>query len=227
MASFKLIFCSLLLLCISELKAQKHPVFYGGIEMYRHTAFENNGFAKFSVGSQIYQFKFLAPEIGFDFGGGTLRERTVFGENFNIQDPSKGLLRQGFKFSVLTLNPKLKFGEEDAYITFSPKYHLGRLRGESAYLEYSGNNNRYVGVKESEDTTLKTSFWSFAIGFEGLQITSKYWFALSLHYTLINANDVWDKMEFSAQDAFIQSASTSTIGLGFRFYYNPFGSAYD
>ena len=227
MASFKLIFVFLLFLCISQIQAQKHPVFYAGFEGYRHTDFEDNSFGKFSVGSQIYQIKFFAPEIGFDYGGGTLPERSVFGENFNIQDPRKGLLRQRFKFSVITLNPKLKFGEEDAYITFSPKYHIGRLRGEAAYLEYSGDNNRYIGAKESEEAKIKTSFWSFSIGFEGLQITSKYWFALSLHYTLVDANNVWDTMEFSSEDAFMQSASTSTIGLGFRFYYNPFASEND
>lgn len=224
MASFKLILPSFLLLCVFQLHAQKHPVFYGGIEMYRQTAFENKGFAKFSIGSQIYQIKFFAPEIGFDYGGSPLHERSIFGENLNIDNPIKGLLRQRFRFSVLTLNPKLKFGDEDAYITFSPKYHIGRLNGDAAYLEYSGANNRYIGLKEAEDTTIETSFWSFSIGFEGLQITSKYWFALSLHYTLVNANDVWDTMEFSTEDAFIQSASTSTIGLGFRFYYNPFVS---
>jgi hypothetical protein len=158
MASFKLIFFSLLLLCISEIQAQKHPVFYGGIEMYRHTAFENKGFAKFSIGSQVYQIKFFAPEIGFDYGGSPLQERSVFGENFNIENPIKGLLRQRFTYSVLIFNPKLKFGDEDAYITFSPKYHTGRLRGEATYLEYSGDNNRYVGLKESEDAIIKTSF---------------------------------------------------------------------
>ncbi|PKD16533.1 hypothetical protein APR41_09325 [Salegentibacter salinarum] len=226
MASFKLIAFCFLFLFVSKLQAQKHPVLYAGFEAYRHTGFEDNSFGKFSVGSQIYQIKFLAPEIGFDYGGGTLPERTVFGKNFNIQDPRKGLLRQRFKFSVLILNPKLKFGEEDAYITFSPKYHIGTLRGEAAYLEYS-DDNRYIGLKESENSKIDLSFWSFAIGFEGLQITSKYWFALSLHYTLVNANDVWDTMGFSAEDAFMQSASTSTIGLGFRFYYNPFGSEND
>ncbi|MDR9456431.1 MAG: hypothetical protein RI572_03375 [Salegentibacter sp.] len=57
-----------------------------------------------------------------------------------------------------------------------------------------------------------------------MQITSKYWFGLSLHYTLVDTNNVWDTMEFSAQDAYVRSTLTSTIGLGVRFYYNPFGS---
>jgi hypothetical protein len=227
MTSFRLIFIGLLFLCISKINAQKHPVFYAGFEGYRNTDFEDNSFGKFSVGSQIYQIKFFALEIGFDYGGGTLPERTVFGEDFTIQDPRKGLLRQRFKFSVFTLNPKLKFGEEDAYITFSPKYHIGRLMGEAAYLVYSGDNNRYIGVKESEEAKIKTSFWSFAIGFEGIQISPRYWFALSIHYTLVDANEVWDTMEFSTEDAFMQSASTPTIGLGLRFYYNPFASKND
>lgn len=227
MASFKLIVFFILLGSLFQAQAQKHPVFYAGIEAYRHTGFENNGFVQFSVGSQIYQLKFFAPEIGFDYGGSLLRKRSVFGENFNIDNPIKGLLRQRFTYSVLTLNPKLKFGEDDAYITFSPKYHIGTLKGETAYLEYSGDNNRYVGLKEGEESKIKTSFWSFAIGFEGIQISSKYWFGLSIHYTLVDANEVWDTMEFSAEDAFIQSASTSTIGIGLRFYYNPFGSEND
>lgn len=210
-----------------QLRAQKHPVFYGGLEMYRHTSFENNGFIKLSVGSQIYQLKFFAPEVGFDYGGGTLQERSVFDESLFVDNLSEGLLRQRFTFSVLTLNPKLKFGEEDAYLTFSPKYHIGRLNGEAAYLEYSGNNNRYISLKEGNESRINTSFWSFAIGFEGLQITSKYWFGLSLHYTLVDANNVWDTMEFSVQDAYLRSALTSTIGLGVRFYYNPFSSEND
>jgi len=44
---------------------------------------------------------------------------------------------------------------------------------------------------------------------------------------LVDANEVWNTMEFSAEEAFMQSASTSTIGLGFRFYYNPFASEND
>jgi len=227
MASFKLTAFCFLVFFVSTLQAQKHPVFYAGIEGYRHTDFENNSFTKLSIGSQIYQLKFFAPEIGFDHGGGVLRERSVFDEGIQLDNLIDGILRQRFTYSVLSLNPKLKFGEEDAYITFSPKYQVGRLKGESAYLEYSGTNNRYLGLKESEDASIKISFWSFAVGFEGIQITSKYWFALSLHYTLVDANKVWDTMEFSAEDAFIQSATTPTIGLGFRFYYNPFGSEND
>ncbi|MBZ9728504.1 hypothetical protein LB467_02290 [Salegentibacter sp. JZCK2] len=226
MASFKLTAFCFLFLCVSHLQAQKHPVFYAGIEMYRHTDFENNGFAKFSVGSQIYQFKFFAPEIGFDFGGSSFREKEIYDETVLIDNLSEGLLRQRFTFSVLTLNPKLKFGNEDAFITFSPKYHIGWLTGRADYLEFS-DDNRYVGLKESQESRANTSFWSFAIGFEGFQITTKYWFALSLHYTLVNANNVWETMQFSAEDAFMQSAITSTIGLGFRFYYNPFDSEND
>ncbi len=55
MAFIKLILFSLLFLCIFQLHAQKHPVFYAGIEAYRHTDFEDNRFGNFSVGSQIYQ----------------------------------------------------------------------------------------------------------------------------------------------------------------------------
>lgn len=226
MAYLKLIIFCLLFPCISQLQAQKHPVFYGGFEGYRHTSFEDNSFGAFSVGSQLYQFKIFAPEIGFDYGGSSLPERSVFDESVFVDHLSEGVLRQRFRFSVITLNPKLKFGEDDAYLTISPKYHIGRLNGEAAYFEYS-DNNRYISLKEGHESKIDTSFWSFAIGFEGFQISAKYWFGISLHYTLVNANDVWDTMEFSVKDAYIRSVSTSTIGLGLRFYYNPFGSEND
>lgn len=205
MASFKLILSGFLLHCFSQVQAQKHPVFYGGIEMYRHTGFEDNGFIQFSVGSQVYQFKFLAPEIGYVYGGGSLPELNVYGKSVQIDNLIDGLLRQKFSYSVLTLNPKLKFGEEDAYITFSPKYHFGNYSGQAAYYEYS-DDNRYISFKEGEKAELDSSFWSFAIGFEGFQISDNYWFAISLEYTLVAANKVWDRMEFSSQKAFVQSA---------------------
>ena len=226
MASFKIISYCLLFLCISQLQAQKHPVFYGGIEFYRNSTFSNSRYSSLNIGSQIYQVKFFAPEIGFTHYWGAIDEI----ENYINPQPSHiphGKFLQGFNASFLSLNPKLKFGKEDAFLTINPVYHTGTMTGKAGYLEYSGINGRYESVAKSQRISEKYSFWSFAVGFEGLALTNRYWFALSLHYTTINARGVWKQLDFSEYDINPDTGYINTIGFGIRFYYNPFGSKND
>lgn len=205
--------------------AQKYPAFYIGLDLYRQTDFKNNTFGNFNIGSQLFHWKIFAPEIGFEHYSGTLEE-----DNINIEGSGSpfydGVFRKRFSGNFLSLNPKLKFGKNDAYLYISPKYHIGKVIAKGRYFELDESEAAYK-LRESQKMSAPIWFWSFSIGFEGLAITDKYWFALFLNYTEISANDAFSLLDFSEQDIKTTGINTTTIGFGIRFYYNPFPSEND
>lgn len=120
MAYFKLnFFCLFFIAGVFQVQGQKNPVLYGGKELFRHTGFEDNTFGNFTIGSQLYHWKFFAPEIGYSHYSGTLEDRSIFKEP-GAHD--RGIFQRRFNTGVFTVTPKIKIGKEDAFISFSPTY---------------------------------------------------------------------------------------------------------
>ena len=217
----KIIFLFLLISAANpfKLRAQKNPVLYGGMELFRHTDFENNSFGNFSLGSQLYHWKFFAPEIGFSHYGGTFRERGI-SHKPGIYTITPGLFNMNFNANVITFTPKIKVGKDDAFLSFSPTYHRGTAKAIGRY--YVLENRRYV-LEEGQKERVPVAFWSFSLGVEGFAIQEeKYWFTIFLTYTEVDANAPISRLNFTDYSIHTSDISTSTIGLGIRFYINPF-----
>lgn len=209
-----------LFLFSSEAKAQKHPVFYGGFEYYRHTGYLNDMYGNFNIGAQVYQWKFFAPEVGFDLYAGSKDDIEVNNPSDSNAQPI-ALFDQDFSAALFTISPKLKFGKEDAFFTLSPKYHIGTLKAKGNYLELMNSGD--YGLEEQQKERVPVSFWSFAVGVEGLAIrTESYWFTLSLHYTLLDVEKAFKELDFSEKNINRSFSGSSTVGLGIRFYWDPF-----
>lgn len=221
----KIIFWVFLVAISFNAIAQKHPVFYGGMDLYRQGSFENNYFGSLNVGAQIFHFKFLAPEIGYDNFWGGLPVMVITNGNQNPGLPD-ALFRQSFSTSVLTLNPKLKFGKEDAFLVIFPKYHVGNSYVKAYYSTNQLNNGTYTRKKYQEIKS-QISYWSFAAGFEGIYISPHFWLGMALNFTNLNIRDDWHALDFSEYDIKADSPGTTTIGFGFRVYYDPFTSEND
>lgn len=183
---------------IFQISAQKNPVLYAGFDYYRDTEFKNNSFGNFNIGSQLFHWNFFAPEIGFEYYHGTLEDRNFRSENFGRQIAG-GIFESNFSASFLSFNPKLKFGRDDAFFSLSPKYHVGKVVARGRYFKLNENGRNYI-LEESQKRSSPVWFWSFSIGFEGLAITEKYWFALFLNYTEVSANDAFSLLDFSEYD---------------------------
>lgn len=205
--------------------AQKNPVFYAGFEFYRDQEMKSNTFANLNIGSQLFHWKFFAPEIGFDYYLGSLEDDDIYGKA--LERPfRKGIFESGFSASLFTFNPKLKIGKKDAYISFSPKYHIGKVYAKGNYYGLK-EDGRHYALQESQKKSSPIHFWSFSIGFEGLELTGNSWFAISLHYTEISVKDAYSLLDFSEYDVNHSKINTTTIGFGIRFYYNPFSKEND
>ncbi len=227
MAHFRVVFVILFLLTgFSHIQAQKNPVLYAGFDYYRSSAFENSYYGALNAGIQMYHWKFLAPEVGVDhfygrFEGSSIRSGST------VEGISEAKLNENFSATVLTLSPKLKIGKDDAFITFSPKYHVGNVYARARYFLYDERFDRYE-VVETQEASAPTFFWSFSLGVEGLAIqTEKYWFTLFLNYTEVDSREAFAKLDFSHRDAKTPGHNSATIGFGVRFYFNPFPSEND
>lgn len=220
MAVIKLIIFILFLASSLNAGAQNHPVVYAGFEYYRNTGFSNNSIGNFNVGAQVYQWKFFAPEIGYDLYFGALNEQDIL----NPIDPnaqSLQRLEKSFNGSLLTISPKLKFGREDAFLIISPKYHIGQVKAKGDYFVLLNNGD--YGLEERQKTSVPISFWSFSIALEGFAVkTDSYWFTLAVHYTFLNTDEAFQKLDFSEYNIRTTISNSSTIGLGLRFYLDVF-----
>lgn len=220
MAVIKLIVFNPFLASSFNVGAQKHPVVYAGFEYYRNTGFSNNSIGNFNFGAQVYQWKFFAPEIGYDLYFGALNDQNIL----NPIDPnaqSLERLEKSFNTSLITLSPKLKFGNEEAFLIISPKYHIGQVNAKGDYFVLL--NNVDYGLEERQKTSIPVSFWSFSIGLEGFAVkTDSYWFTLAVHYTFLNTDEVFQKLDFSEYNIKTTFSNSSTIGLGLRFYWDAF-----
>ena len=116
---------------------------------------------------------------------GSLPEREISNQPYSNLGFPDALFRQGFSSSLHTLNPKLKFGKDDAFLMISPKYHIGNVLTKASYYTSEENNGTYTQKKYQEVKT-HISFWSFAVGFEGIYISPHFWFGLSLEFTTLD-----------------------------------------
>lgn len=202
-----------------QVQGQKNPVLYGGMELFRHTQFEDNTFGNFNIGSQLYHWKFFAPEVGYSLYSGTFRERSIAHEP-GVYTIAPGIYNMHFISHLFTLTPKIKIGKDDAFLSFSPSYHRGSVSATGRY--YALDDRRYV-LEEDQKKSAPVSFWSFSLGVEGFAIQEeKYWFTLFLTYTAVDAQAALSQLDFTEHGISTYNSTTSTIGFGIRFYFNPF-----
>ncbi len=195
------------------------------MDLYRQASFEGNYFGSLNIGAQVYHFKFFAPEIGYDNFYGKVPDREIKFSNFS-SGYHDALFWESFSTSVLTLNPKLEFGKEDAFLIISPKYHIGNVKTRTSYYTPISGNSTYRREKYQQGKS-PISYWSFAVGFEGIYLSPHFWFGITLNYIQLNIQDNWEVLDFSEYDITSESPGTTTIGFGFHIYYDPFANEND
>lgn len=204
----------LLLLSSFPVFSQKYPVIYGGLDYFRNVGFEGNAYWNLHFGSQVYEWKFLAPEIGIDYYSGSPVE-----QNYNFDDPQsipEAKLKSRFSSFTFSLAPKLKFGDQEAALVIIPRYNFGTISSRGDHLFYNGN---LYALEERSKYSEPASFWSFAAGIEGDFLGTEYlWFSLLLKYSLLDSENALHSLDFSDHRIRPSGGSSSGIGIGFRVY---------
>lgn len=196
---------------------QLKPILYGGVDYYRNTGFLSNAHANVNVGSQLFKWHFLAPEVGFEYNFGSPNDREQLNpEDPNARPPSK--LESRFSSRTFTIAPKIIIGNKEAAIVFLPQYNIGKISARGDLLKDTGN--QYV-LDERQRVSEATDFWSFATGIEG-----QFWesdilhFSLLLKYSLLNSEEILEQINVGAPALSSPGGSADGLGLTFRVYFD-------
>lgn len=207
----------MLVLGLSSLqgRAQENPKLFAALDIFRNKSFIGNTYLGLNVGSQLFQWHFLAPEVGYEYHFGRLRERQeVNPQDPNYQAPSK--FRSRFSSHSFSLAPKLIFGNEEAALVLIPQYNWGKITATGQFLEASGRRYQLV---ESQQVSNPINFWSFAAGVEGDLFNSDLLhFSLLVKYHLLDSEESLRQLDLESTELQPVGGSADGIGLSFRVY---------
>ncbi|MBZ9629713.1 hypothetical protein LB465_02895 [Salegentibacter sp. LM13S] len=215
MVSRKITYLILLLFLSINCYSQVNPIVYGGVDYFRNTGFKKNAYANINLGAQLLRWKFFAPEVGYEYHFGLVRNNEELNPvDSNARPPS--ILDTRFSSHTFSVAPKIIFGNEEAAFVFIPQYNFGKIRGRGDFLRDSGRQYYLVDQQIVKDNI---HFCSFAAGVEGNFFDSQVLhFSLLIKYHLLNSEKILSQIDFeeSALNSF--GGSADGIGISFRVY---------
>ena len=196
---------------------QGSPLIYGGADYFRNTSYVANSYININLGSQLLRWKFIAPEIGYDFHFGIVRDNNLLNpKEPNARAPSK--VRTRFATHSFSIAPKIIIGNEEAAFVFIPQYNTGKINARGDLLTGTG---RDYTLAEQQRISDSVSFWSFASGVEGQFFDSDILhFSLLLKYHLLNTENAFNQIDLKNTDLKIPGGSADGIGFSFRVYFD-------
>lgn len=198
----------LLLFTNSAISQVEPPEAYISISGFYEEQLEPNSYYNFSIGSELFAYKFIAPEIDYTFYfGGDENEDWEMDNTGDIG--FRSILNRNFDSWVWGLGPKLFLPNDDYRIVFIPKYHSGTQKARGSYFD----SNDLDIDKESKT---KFNFWSFSLGYEFLGEDKIGKLGIYLTYTGFNAGKSLNKLDFSEQDYNKNNYNTKAIGITVR-----------
>lgn len=200
-------------------QAQQRPVIYAGFDYFRNSGFDNNLFGNLNLGFQIYQFKFLAPEVGFNYHFGDIQDS----KRLNAIDPQARAPRISdgkYGAAVFSISPKLVFGDSQAALVIIPQYNFGTIRTRGNFLV--DNGDIYLLDEQIKHSEL-LSFWSFAAGVQGNFFDLEYlFFSVFLKYTLFNSSEAFNAISQPIGYPNLNKGAADGIGIGAKVYFDFF-----
>ncbi|MCY2686009.1 hypothetical protein [Salinimicrobium sp. TH3] len=217
MAIRNIIFLLLFTLLNFKVQAQIKPILYGGIDYYRDKGFEENAYVNFNIGTQLFKWNFIAPEIGYEHYYGLVNENNEMNPNDpNARAPSK--LKTRYSTNSLSLAPKLIFGNKEAALVVIPQYNFGEIKVRGDLLKDTGK--QYV-LDDQQKISESISYLSIAAGVEGQFFESEVLhFSLFLKYNFLNSSKILEKIEIPQSRLNSNGGSAEGLGLGFRIYFD-------
>ena len=199
--------------------SQSKSFIYGGADFFRNTNFVTNSYFNLNVGSQLFRWEFIAPEIGYELHFGRVRDNNqLHPEEPNARAPFK--LRTKFSTSMFSVAPKVIIGNQEAAFVFIPQYNMGNFNSRGDLL--SDTSKGYTAVEEQQISS-SISFWSFAAGVEGQFYDSDFLhFSLMLKYHLLNTESIFNQIDLKSTNLKPLGGSADGIGISFRVYLDFF-----
>lgn len=207
--SMKPILFLLLFLTFNLAVSQVHPpetfISFGG---FFEEQFETNSYYNIAVGTELFAYKFIAPEIDFTlyFGGDE-------NEDWELDDTGdigfRSILNRSFVSGVWGFGPKLYLPDDGYRFVFIPKFHFGSQKASGTYYD-----SLDFDIEQVVKTTF--NFWSFSVGYEFLGEERIGKTGIYLTYTGFNAGKSLNKLDFLEQGYHKSNYKTKAIGITVR-----------
>lgn len=216
----KILYISVLFILSSvSVQAQFNPQIYVGIQGMYDKGFENNTYGAFEFGAEILKYRFLSPEVGLKYYVGSPNELETL--NFD-QNPPVGTAKfdSRFKSFVISLGPKISFGNEEAALVLLPEFNIGNIRTFKRSFIPDG---RFYETDENIDDKQNISFWNFSAGIQGNFFDlDRIAFSVLVTYTTLDTKQVFNELQFENTTRNYSAGSKDGIGLTVRAYFDIF-----
>lgn len=175
---------------------------------YYEEQIEPNSYYNFSIGTELFAYKFIAPEIDISYYFGTDGTEDLKIGNSGNNDFRSALHKQ-FDSWVWGIGPKLFLEDDNNRLVLIPKYHFGKQKAVGKYFDS-------LDTEIEQEFKNKFNFWSFSIGYEfvGEERIGKT--GIYLTYTGFNAGKSLNLLDFSSQGFNQNNYNTKAIGITVR-----------
>ncbi len=184
------------------------PEMYLGIGGFKGEGLEKGVYIKFTAGSELFSYKFIAPEIAISFYGGAHKEGYYNDLGFISSQENLNTIYKG---AIIGFGSKFYYQEEFSRWVFIPKYNYGNITSEGVFLD----SNEEKSIKK---VTKKINFWSSAIGIETHSLGSTDKLGVYLIYSGFNSAKPFSSFEFEDQEN--NTSNRSTVGISIRYSTN-------
>ncbi|WP_430907306.1 hypothetical protein [Maribacter sp. 2-571] len=182
------------------------PRVSASLGVFYENEFNSNYYLSIGAASELFAYKFIAPEIGVDYYiGGKRIEDVGFGE---AGTPNyKAVLDNDFYSIVYYVAPKLFYENDGLRFLLIPSYHFGRTTADGLFLDSND-------VSMEQKKRARNYFWSFSLGLEDNRNPIHY--GLYLTYTGFNGDKALNKLDFTEIGFSENDFNTGNIGLLFK-----------
>lgn len=209
----KTILTTLLLLPVLSFSQFSTPEIYGELGGFYNPYIDDDSFAKFSAGVELFSYKFISPEIDFNFYFGADQSESYELDETTLTPNYREFFDTRFQGVVIGFAPKIYFRQEDSRWVFIPKYNIGTAHGWATFTNSEG-----VTIEKSSKA--RTSFWSYALGIEIDSWSEVAKFGLYIIYTDYDGDEGFQGISFEEQGYDNIETHTKSIGLSLRLSYN-------
>ncbi|MFK7814498.1 MAG: hypothetical protein AB8B59_18525 [Maribacter sp.] len=169
-------------------------------------------YSNISIGVELFSYKFIAPEIEIAyFSGNDVSES--FNLNIDNGTTNGWSLSRYMEASVITLSPKLFYGDKEFRFVLIPEYNIANIRTKGVYYEIPQEN-------EIKYARTKNHYWSASFGIEGYAWSDSTRFGFYLNYSALDAGNALNQLSFDQRDFSPLNYNTKTLGMSLRLLYN-------
>ena len=215
------IFILIIILSSISLKGfgQFRPKPFVGIDRTINAGFKNRSYGSLAAGVELFNWKFIAPEVSYEYTFGTLHDVGNYSTEIMMDTD---YLSRSFRSNVLSLGMKLYYGQGLAKVFILPKYSWANTTVKGRYWELTDKGLAYE-FKEEQKYSERVEYFQIGVGYEAdIFETELVILSFRVFYNSMDLSQLFEQIDFSEQGYPPKEINTESIGLAIYVLFNPY-----